>query len=367
MVSITDLQKRIDTNLHTAMREMTSSIEDIRVSRQHPWTAEVKVLTLAHARWVAQMAWQNAFGFVTSLASGASGSTAIQANLAKPAEQLANIASDWSLQLIRIKNELDAGSTPPTVQLLPLTLPPMHSDANAGLWSIFETIDIQLQQDLLRFSEFGAVPAPLNPLIQDIVAKYSAIETPRGRLKERWYADESAHSRNQVIKELLPIAQTEFILGQQLWTPYLMGKPFAEYVRLKNSLEGLELGFDPWILTDPRQKRLHSNDPASKRELYELWKSIADPAAAYQTVRQLHEAMAKGKIRLRTLHGYHKVPWQSQYLVRIPIQIGPRFFKSGELIALYVSENGNGQRSLEIRRTGRLTRIADLFGFRVSN
>ncbi len=361
--SVPALRARINDNMHAANREFTNFIAEVRADGKHPWTEPMSTMTMAHGRWVSHMLWLMAFGYFNSVVHTHQGNESLSAGAERACAAMCDAATDWSVHIVHMQNELDRGIKPLLSPSLDLYVPDSPQDAYEGIWSICDTINYEVFISLERFKELGSVPERFQCVYVELLARYNANVPSVLRFRERYDTDKSAYNRRQVIASMLDLMRAEFAIGQGLWAPYLLGQGFAEVLRRQKTLDGLDLGFDPWILTDPDQRVQHASDATSRRELYEFWKSIANPAAAYQVNQQLSDALRARRIRRRTGHGHMTVPWQSNFLVRIPTQFGQRMFQAGDQIVLYASQDDVGRSVLDVRRRAtRLTRISDLLG-----
>lgn len=358
---VAELLKRTVDNQYQATCVVDMLVAQMRSGGTTPWTAPIPSMAILHTRWLSAILWQAATAYLDGVVECYASNGVIPPETYSECDSLCDAAAAMTLRAIQLQSEMDHGVRPTNAELVPFLSLATNGPGYAGVWRACEAVFLQVRADIRVIEAFGT-PPQMRTVQQVLKAAYQPKADMFAYLQNNWNSTTSRDNRIEVVQTALPIAQELFSIGQQLWAPYLIGQVYAEALRYKPTLA--ELGItDPWVLTDATQKQARQNDRASKDELTEFWESLADPSVASRLHEQLLNALQTGKIR-KTGRSYPTVPWQEQYLVRYPITFGTRDFKCGDLIGFYVSDDGTGKQTVEIRRTGRLTHLLDLLGQR---
>ena len=180
-------------------------------------------------------------------------------------------------------------------------------------------------------------------------------------LRKDFYATKIAQNGIDLLRAAREHVEALFELGQKLWAPFLHGPAYTQALRRRLTLGELNLGFDPWILTDAQQRTEHQGTN-SETLLVEFWSGVKNPAQIAQLGSEILSLKQKGAIRRRYGRGYATPPWPSQFLVRESITIGGRQYKPGDLIAFFTRTLSASEVYVEIRKTGHLVKPLDLLG-----
>ncbi|MEO7718958.1 MAG: hypothetical protein ABIY70_22390 [Capsulimonas sp.] len=89
-----------------------------------------------------------------------------------------------------------------------------------------------------------------------------------------------------------------------------------------------QVGFDPWILTDPSSRDRFKADPKARLAIQELWKLDPNPEKTVMIQQEIDEAFARGDLKYTTdNHGarlghFFCCPWGPVYTVTRPVTLG---------------------------------------------
>lgn len=356
---VAELLARTVSGQVQATSVMDDLIAELQSSGKTPWTTAIPNMAVAHSRWLAAMLWQMATCYLDGNVEMHSAAAALPAEVYRECDDLCDQADAMTLRSIQLQSGLDHGVRPTNAEMAPFPKLNAEGLGYAGVWQALEAVLLQVRSDL-RVIELAGVSKPMQSVSQKVHASYQPVADQFVYLQSSWKTATSEENRRELVRTALALTQQLFVLGQQIWAPYLLGQVYVEALRYKPTLEDLGVS-DPWVLTDPRQKEARKGNPTNQQELTEFWTKLADPAAAVQLHQQLQDAVQARRIRMRTGHGYQTTPWPAQYLVRYPVTFGARTFHSGDLIALYVDPSAE-QWQVEVRKTGRLTNLLDLLG-----
>lgn len=346
-----------------AVDAFDAQIQGLRTANSAIWELPISALTLLHSHWLAAMLWQMSTCFLDGVVESYQTEDAIPQKAYAQGDALCDYADEAMLHSVQANAESSMGTRPLNAQLAEFPDLKLRLEDFAGVWCACRCVIEQVQDDLAVIEYYG-IPSRMQALHQEVVKQLQPQLVVFKQLSKSWEATTTTNNSVQVLKKAVPIAELVFAIGQKLWAPYLLGSVYKEALTRQPTLNELELGFDPWLLTDPLQKEIKQKSNESTQQLTDFWASVANPAVAVQLSNQLEEALRTDHIRRRYGHGYGNIPWQSQFLVRFPVQIGDKTFKPGQLITLYPSDDGNGKYQLEMKGSGRLAQILDLLGQR---
>lgn len=326
------------------------------------WTQPLSTMTLLHSHWLSAMLWQMATSFLDGVVTMYAEEPAIPEKAYQQGDNLCDQADAATLQSVEAQTASKLGSRPLNATLVDFPDIKLRQDDYVGSWAICCTVVEQVTDDLQTIESCGISPQ-MQSIHNDVIQFLRPQLEVFRHLRQSWEAS-TTNNQLQLLKRAVSIAKLVFEIGQKLWAPYLFGHVYKEALTRQPKLNELELGFDPWLLTDPLQKEARQKSNENLKQLTDFWTNVANPAAAAQLSAQLNDALRKDRIRYRHGQGYNQVPWQSQFLVRFPVTIGDRTFAPGQLIAFYPSDDGSGKLQLEMKGTGRLTQVLDLLGQR---
>jgi hypothetical protein len=354
------LRRTIDGQFKTT-ETLVATIRNIQANGKTPWTMPVPTMAITHAQWLAAMLWQAATSYLDNVVLTYDAVGELPREVYKECDSLCDLAGSMTMRAIEVQSQLDQGSKPLNASLVSRPDLRLNGTGYTGAWGVFEAIYLQVVSDFRLIERLG-----ISKSMSDVYQSAKSALQPKADvfayLQSSWASTLSEDNRKQLIRDALPVISELFAIGQQLWAPYLLGQVYVTALRYKPTLDDLELGFDPWCLTDPTKRKQLSADKTQQEELTAFWENVADPAAAYQLSEQIRAAHLSRRLRYRTGRGYNILPWPAQYLVRIPLQLGNRHFGAGDLIALYPSQNDEGKTIVEVRKSGRATGILDMLG-----
>lgn len=346
-----------------AIDAFDAQIQSLSTANSTIWELPISALTLLHSHWLAAMLWQMSTCFLDGVVETYQTDETIPEKAYAQGDALCDYADEAMLRSVQANAESSMGTRPLNAQLVDFPDLKLRLEDFAGVWCACRCVIEQVQDDLKVIEHYG-IPSRMQALHQEVVKQLQPQLMVFEQLNKSWEATTTSNNSVQVLKKAVPIAKLVFAIGQKLWAPYLLGNVYKEALTRQPTLNELELGFDPWLLTDPLQKEIKQKSNESLKQLTDFWTNVANPAAAVQLSNQLEEALRTDRIRRRYGRGYGNIPWQSQFQVRFPVQIGEKTFKPGQLIAFYPSDDGTGKLQLEMKGTGRLTHILDLLGQR---
>ncbi len=346
-----------------AIDAFDAQIQGLSTANSTIWELPISALTLLHSHWLAAMLWQMSTCFLDGAVETYQTDEAMPKKAYEQGDRLCDYADEAMLHCVQAIAESKMGTRPLNATLVDFPDLKLRLEDFAGVWCACRCVIEQVQDDLAVIEHYG-ISSRMQALHQEVVRQLQPQLVMFEQLSKSWEATTTTNNSVQVLKKAVPIARLVFAIGQKLWAPYLLGNVYKEALTRQPTLNELELGFDPWLLTDPLQKEIKQKSNESTQQLTDFWTSVANPAAAVQLSNQLEEALRTDRIRRRHGRGYQSIPWQSQFLVRYPVQIGQKSFKPGQLITLYPSDDGNGKYRLEMKGSGRLAQILDLLGQR---
>lgn len=318
------------------------------------------ITTATHAEWLAATLWQMASCYLDATAvcyadqADSFATTAYRDN-----DKLCDSAAHWARQAVQTRALIESGSKTSLTQVATLPTFTLNPHTLQGAWDAYGFVAARVASDSQLFTT-ARIPTRLRQLYREVLKQIDVHLKVVRELQKDFRATTIMQNRKECLDVAMSHFAALFLLGQQLWAPYLLGSSYAEAMRQPLTLEELELPFDPWTLTDPVH-RATNQTPARLTELAQFWSSVVDYQAVKQIAEQLADLRKKRAIRPRTAYRYASAPWPIQYLVRRPVTLSGRSFTPGDLIVIYAHKEGQ-QVTLEIRKTGRLTGLYDLLG-----
>jgi hypothetical protein len=306
-------------------------------------------MTALYNGWLSSLLWQAALVFTDGVIVLHDSETELPEEVYDVADGLCD---DAAAQTRRTKS-----SKPVLAQLADMPHLPNNAATYLGVWDACNEIIDQVGDDLEVITGLG-VPVRMAGIHAATAKVIQTRLTAAKALRDDWESTTMAENRMELTQELLTHTKETFKAGQQLWAPYMVGPKFKEAAQKEKGFDELNLGFDPWILTDPRKKAQAST---STNELTGFWESVTNRDAVPTLASEVEGSLRSGKIRCRTGRGYTTVPWQSQFLVVRPITLGGVAFQPGHLCAYYPDRKGM-EVTIEIRRAGTVRNILELLG-----
>ena len=346
---VADLLKRT----YTKLREVDESWQKLRSElKSSVYTMPLPQMTMLYNNWLSSLLWQVALVFTDGVITLYSES-ALPEEVYRVADALCDDAAAQTRRTKSIK--------PVLAQLAEMPRLPNNVLTYSGVWDACNEIVDQISDDFDTINQF-VFPSRMVD-IHTATAKVIQTHLPAVKaLRDDWNSTTTADNRMQLTKELLTHTAEIFKAGQQLWAPYMVGEKFKEAIQKEKSLDELGLGFDPWILTDPRRKAQVQANAVKVKELIGFWESVTERDPMETLVSEVDNALRSGKIRRRTVCGYTTAPWQSQFLVVRPVTLGGVAFQPCHLCAYYPHHKFTGEVAIEMRRMGVVRSIPELLG-----
>lgn len=344
---VAELLSRSVDGQYKAMASFDSTLAGIVTRGLVPWNATITELTLLNYQWLARLAWERATVFLDAFVTGG-----VLDDIAyKQVDLLCDQASRATIKMIALQVEITQGRQPGLK--LPGDLPnvPVTAANVHAVWSSFETVFSRLEADLDQLARLG-VPPRMHKVHHQVIDAFQPKEHVFRYLRKQWYGTTDMNNRRQYVRDALPLAQHFFLLGQQLWTPYMLGPTYTNIIRSTALFDRLGLGFDPWLMSDPAQVDSRVTDAASCRELAKFWESVSDPASAKALQDQIDLMTSGGLASIHQGKTYKMAPWHPQYEVHAVLTVGHLSLEAGDLFAIYPRGTHGGKRLLELRRTG---------------
>lgn len=348
---ITPLQGRISSNTVDAM----GLLDDIYigvVTGGGFGALSVDRQTAAQAAWLACTLWQCAGFYLSGCAAATRDPATVPAGVNALSEELATEADAWTTQLVRLQAQLQVGASVRLASLEQLPALQVDADTYQGVWQACEAVGMQAVSDLRRIKNAG-IPTRFKEAFLEILSSLEPNAAVLNHLQQRWGGQPSREARIETARQILPVAADLFIAGQQLWAPYLLGPVYQECLAKQLSLDELELGFDPWDLTDPLVRSTLQKDPKAIQELTRFWNQYGHPVQTGELLTELKAARAARKIRYVDGAALPYCPWLPRWLAVRSVEIGGVLLKGGDYFVLYAGKNAHGAFVSEIRRTGR--------------
>lgn len=347
------------TSRYDASAKLDAVLAQAGFSLHGLWTLSPAEQAVAQLWWLSAVGWEIAERFFAQLTS-ATHRQFIDRDGVPWCEGLCADAETYTTEAVRCQSQVEVQVSVPPPQFKQLKDLPVTDDLVAGTWAILEAIYERVQED--QNSLLGMrVPKRFRPVLHEIVKIVHPNMAVFEHLRQEWSSATTANARLGVVKQGFDPIRALFRGGQMCWAPSLTGQVYLQCLRAQPTLEDLEFGFDPWLLTDPLQRTAREPRQEHQQELTRFWERVTSPGDARQLSLQLEQWLQTGKIRLRYGRGYNTVPWPSQYLVRYPVSFGGRSFQTGDLIAVFVNRESDHWR-VEVRRTGRAQGALELLG-----
>jgi hypothetical protein len=227
---------------------------------------------------------------------------------------------------------------------------------------VYDFVTWRVSDDSELLTAGTRIPQRFRPLYRDMSRQVRIHTEVMSELRRSFLATSIPENAEQILHEAKSHVEELFTLGQQLWAPYLLGTAYTEAQRRQLSLDELDLGFDPWILTDTWKKKQEQGNPTSRDELAKFWTAIKDPTKLYKLAEQVARLREEDSLRERTGQGYSTVPWPPQFLVRRQFTLDGRVFIPGDLIGYFVRKQSEDEIFVDMRKTGHLVKLLDLLG-----
>lgn len=347
---ITPLQSRVASATVDAMGELDTVYIGV-VTGGGFGAQSVDKQTVAHAAWMACTLWQFAGFYLGGCAAATRNPATVPPDINTTSEELATEADAWTTQFIRLQAQQQVGAALRLASLEQLPSLEVNADTHQGIWQACEAVSMQVVSDLRRMRGAG-VPSRFREAFKEILSTAEPNAAILYHLQQRWGAQPSLEARLDTVRQLVPIASDLFMAGQQIWAPYLLGPVYRECLDKQLALDELELGFDPWDLTDPLVRQALQKDPKAVQELTRFWNQYGHPMQTGELLAEVKAARAARKIRYVDGSALPYCPWVPRWLAVRTVEIGGVQLRSGDYFVLYAGRNAHNAFVSEIRRTG---------------
>jgi hypothetical protein len=171
--------------------------------------------------------------------------------------------------------------------------------------------------------------------------------------QRQWLVAMTDEMKLNIVRQAEKGAQALFAAGQQLWAPYLLGQVYTQCVHAKQTIDDLELGFDPWSITDPTVRGERQGNPKAVDDLTAFWFSNPNPGKSFRLYQEILAARERRLVRYVTGEAFPYCPWAPMWLAWRQVTIGDVLLEAGAYFSLYVGRNAAGDFVSEIRSLGR--------------
>lgn len=321
------------------------------------------MMNLVHAEWLASLFWQLATCYLDeAVATREAASVSFATTLYPVGDALCDTAAQWMRDAAQTRSSIANEGRVHPAQPAELPVLTINQYTFRAIWTVYDWLTYQVAIYSAQFEQKGLVPVKLRPLYTELLKQLRPHIGVMSQLRKDFQATLITDNALDILREATSHVKVIFDIGQQLWAPSLIGPRYAEAMRRQLTLEELDLGFDPWIMTDPSMRKQLGTGATSRGELVEFWSSIKDLASVHTLVEQVIDLRRSDAIRRRYGRGYPTAPWPSQFMVRTPITLCGRNFVPGDLIAFFVRFNSPQGTLVDVRKTGHLTKLRDLLG-----
>jgi hypothetical protein len=358
---VADLLTRTVENQYRVTGLLDQLMEPLAYDGNRRWLAPSSEMVVLQSHWVAAMLWQMATAYLDAVVNHYMSFGQLPRAVYQECDSLCDYASSMTLQAIQLKGRLTQRAALPQPNLAELPKLDFNGEGYAGALRALEAVYLQVSEDI-RVMQNSQVPKKMQPVYTALMTMAQPDLDAFVYLRDTWRTTRVEDNRRQIVRDAARVIGSLYAVGQKLCSPMLLGALYTNSLNYRLKLEELEIGFDPWILTDLMNKPAYMKDPTARQTLADFWETVANPAAARQVAEALQSAVQNGHVMYRGGFGYRIVPWPGQYLVRFPMQFGPRSFNAGDLIAIYVNRDDNNKAVIEVRRTGRLNSPGALLG-----
>ena len=358
---VSDLLRRTVEGQWAATSALSTTMARVASVAISPLFTDLPTMTVVHAQKCADLRWQMATAYLDGVVEMYRNDDALSQEVYSACDSLCDDAREASRRATQSWSNHENGLRVRLTQGEILEDFAVNNTTYAGVWNALEVVIDRVREDFVSLP-LQQVPTRFQGLVQDGMQRLRSHLELFEQLRSEWQATSITQNKLELVRDARSHAKEVFQIGQQLWAPYLHGTKYTAALTRKLTLGELTLA-DPWILTDPRQRQAKERDNESHQSLADFWESVIDIRAAVELAEQVNHLLKAKSIRRRTGRGYPMVPWPSQFLVRHRISFGSTNLEPGELIAYFGSRNAEGRVTIQVRRTGKLTRIAELLGF----
>jgi hypothetical protein len=341
---VAELLERTVDGQHRATVAFLATLESLKAQGLVPWTGPVGHLTLLVNQWITMLAWERATVFLDAAIAM---DPSLSDNAYRLIDGVCDEAATLSLHSIQMQAEVAQGRRPGNASIAPLPSIPGGPSSAPMLWASLEAVYSRVRADLNLIAQLG-VPSRLGKVQRILLESYLPKAQQFDYLASQWRKTTDVGNQVQIVRQAIPLAQHLYTVGQQIWAPYLAGPAYIGIARTMPLFAGLNLPFDPWILTDPAEVDKRVVDRASCEQLIAFWKTVASPSAAMALHEDIATALAAESITILPGKALKIAPWQPQYHVLYTVSINQQELQAGAIFRVY-PRAVSGKRSLEIQ------------------
>jgi hypothetical protein len=357
---VADLLQRSVDGQWSAQTALNETITEFSANAKPLVLTELPLTTVLYAQLLAELRWEMATAYLDGVVVTHRDAPTLPKDVYAFGDALCDKARKITQQAVQAQVNLRDGGKVRLLSADTLEDYLLNERQVDGAWGAYEAIvtrvvstitSVMAEQRPERFTAF------IESDVRPVRAKIEAFRL----LQNEWYTTRLSNNKLELARDAAVYVKELYMLLQQLWAPYFHSSDYSALLKQKPTLSELSIS-DPWVLTDPRQKATKQGSNEALQELTSFWTSLNDPAATLQLAEKVQQLLATRVIRRRTNFGYSSMPWPSQFMVRRAFTLGAMSFSPGDLVAYYTSLDASGRFNVQLRRTGKLTRIADLLG-----
>lgn len=331
-----------DSRLHSLLLNPTLSQKTI-------WTVPGHMQSVALGWWLTLVYWQWANRYFEGVAEVSERAAATHA--VRQCETLCTLAEDLTVQAIRNQSNAEIGSKVNLIATQPFPNLALDMETYVSVWGVCEATYLQVQTDLSRILR-TQFPKRFEPVLRELLNAAHPNLALFEHYQRNWMSSTSSSAQLDIVRRALEPVRILFEVGQRFWAPYLLGQVYTTCLEKKLTLEDLELGFDPWSITDQKARAKLQADPASVQGIVTFWSTNPAPRHTYQLQQEIMAAREQGKIRNMDHRPFPYAPWVSTWVAWTNVTIGGVTLRAGDLFALYAGLNARREFVNEIKHVG---------------
>ncbi len=341
------------TSLIAADNHLGELLLNTSLAQKRIWTLPGHMQAVALGWWLTLMHWQWATRYYLDTTRGDYGDTLkMPPRAIEQCTVLCDLAEKWTVEAIGNEKRAEVGVQIPLVGMQSFPQLVVDEQTHVGLWAFCDATALQVQTDLNRILS-AQVPRRLQPVVQQLQQVVSPNVALLEHYQQSWLTTTTVAAKIDIVQHALGPAKELFEAGQQLWAPYLLGSTYTACISRRPALEDLELGFDPWVVTDPEVRDRYQRDPKAVEELVALWMANPDPGQTYRLQQEILGARSRRAIRYMDGKTLPYCPWTPVWVAWKPVTIGGIHLEAGTMFALYIGPGGDGTFVSEARRAGK--------------
>lgn len=352
--AVNSLRGRVGVGLSSQLRAsdyLSDLMREVMLGAKPFWTTPADVQSVALSWWQTLLYWQWAERYLAYIPQDERQNTPTVCLQA--VEMLCNRAESATVDAISAQSQQEV-----QVQLSRAASQPfpdfvVDEVTCESVWAVCETTYQQVGTDLKQ-----VMMSPAQARFKPVLLLLQQRLHPSLRLMEHyqgvWLTAATRSAKVAIVQRAVESVRTLFQAGQLLWGLYLLGDAYTAALHQKVTLEDLELGFDPLILTDPDVREYVMAHEAMRDQLAGMWAAISDPSSVLALQREILAAREHGSIRLMDGSTLDYCPWVPVWVAWRSVTIGGLALNFGDMFALYAGMNGEGRFVCEIQMAGEL-------------